>query len=268
MTLRTEVKEHLAKIRKSTVEACDLCNDGYLPSEIPGELNPCKCMRVFLYLIELVKSKIPMEYWYLTLDELQVNEEYRAFVKFYLERLDKALDRAMGVIFFGANGIGKTSLMCEIGKEVVAHGRRAQYFTVQQYIDAAKGESPILREYNDTDMILLDEMDKVYIKKGSSYVGKVLEDFLRRSRSSGKTIVACTNYDMEAFSRTFGDSTVSMLKRHSKFLEVEGDDYSDSLHDSWKDLLDEDYDFYCPAIVEKAERLHNHVENADREAWK
>ena len=268
MSLRLEVKDRLLEIRKYTVDACDLCNDGYLPSEIPGELNPCNCMKTFLYLMELVKSKIPMDYWCLTLDELQVDERYRSFVQFYLERLDKALARAMGIIFFGANGIGKTSLMCEIGKEVIARGRRVQYFTVQQYIDGVKGDSPIVREYNDTDMILLDEMDKVYIKKGSSYVGKSLEDFLRRSMSSGKTVIACTNYNMEAFSDTFGDSTVSMLKRHSKFLEVEGEDYSDTMHDSWKDILEEDYDFCCSDIVEKAEQLHNYVEEANREAWR
>jgi len=218
--------------------------------------------------MELVKSKIPIDYWCLTLDELEVDKEYRTFVHFYIERLDKALARAMGIIFFGANGIGKTSLMCEIGKEVIARGRKVQYFTVQQYIDGMKGDSPIIREYNDTDMVLLDEMDKVYIKQGSSFVGKVLEDFLRRTISNGKAVVACTNYGMEAFSKTFGDSTVSMLKRHSKFLGVEGEDYSDTLHDSWEDSLKKDYDFYCSTIVEKAERLHNHVENADREAWK
>lgn len=268
MALRLEIKNHLLEIRKSTVDACDICNDGYLSSEIPGELNPCRCMRVFLYLMELVKSKIPMDYWCLTLDELQVDEEHRMLVQFYLEHLDKALARAMGIIFFGANGIGKTSLMCEIGKEVIARGRRVQYFTVQQYIDGIKGDSPIIQEYNDTDMILLDEMDKVYIKKGSSYVGKALEDFLRRSVSSGRTVIACTNYDVDAFSRTFGDSMVSMLKRHSKFLEIEGEDYSDTLHDSWEDSLEEDYDFYCSTIIEKAEQLHSHVEEANREAWK
>lgn len=267
MALRPEVRRHLLEIRKHTVEACDLCEDGYLPPEIPGELNLCRCMRVFLYLMELVKSKIPMDYWGLTLNELQVDEEYRIFVEFYLERLDKALARALGVIFFGTNGIGKTSLMCEIGKAVITHGRRVQYFTVQQYIDGIKGDSPIIQEYINADMILLDEMDKVYIKKGSSFVGKSLEDFLRRSLSSGKSIIACTNYDIDAFSKTFGDSTVSMLKRRSKFIEIEGEDYSEALHDSWETVLDMDYDFYCPAIIEKAEQLHQCLEGVDREAW-
>lgn len=266
--LRLEVKDRLLEIRKYTVDACDLCVDGYLSSEMPGELNPCKCMKVFLYLMELVKSKIPMDYWCLTLDELRVEERYKRLVQFYLERIEKAIAKAKGIIFFGANGIGKTSLMCEIGKEAIACRRKVQYFTVQQYIDGIKGDSPIIQEYSDTDMILLDEMDKVYIKKGSSYVGKALEDFLRRSIPNGKAVIACTNYDIGTFSKTFGDSTVSMLKRHSKFLEIEGEDFSDELHDSWEDSLEENYDFYCSAIVEKAEQLHSRVEEADREAWK
>jgi len=226
-------------------------------------------MVVFLYLMELVKAKVPMSYWCLSLDSLKgIDDAYKQIVLFYLGRLEKAIRKSMGLIFFGTNGIGKTSLMCEIGKEAIVRGYVVQYFTVQQYVDAVKGDSPIVREFQDADMILLDEMDKVYIKKGSSYVGKSLEDFLRRSISSGRAVIAGTNFDEETFTNTFGDSTVSMLKRHSKFLEVEGEDYSDTLYNSWEDMLDEDYDFYCDSIVKMATRLHEFVEERENEAWR
>lgn len=268
MDLRREVSEKLLDIKRNTVESCEICGgDGYLPPEDMGLLNPCKCMIVFLYLIELVKSKIPMDYWRLTLDDLQVKRQYKQFVNYYIERMDKAVRRSLGVILFGANGIGKTSLMCEIGKEAVVRGYRVQYFTVQQYIDAVKGDSPIVKEYSDTNVILLDEVDKVYIKKGSSYVAKALEEFLRRMVSFGRTIIACTNYDEETFTQVFGDSTVSMLRRHSKFLEVEGSDYSNELQDSWESMLDDDYNFYSDSILDMAVRLQRSMEDSEREAW-
>lgn len=268
MSLRKEVIRRLTQIRKETVESCEECDDGYILTE-EGDLITCQCMQVFVYLMELVKSKIPQEYWCLSLSDLvSVDETYIKLVKHYTNRMSTAIKKSMGVIFYGANGIGKTSLMCHIGKLAVASGYKVQYFTVQQYIDAVKGDSPIVKEYTDCEIILLDEMDKVYAKKGSDYVTKTLEDFIRRSLSSGKVIIACTNNsDMDEFSQMFGDSTVSMLKRHSKFLEIAGEDYSDQLHDSWWEDLDEDYDYFCPEIVEKAEFMHTSVEAQEDEEW-
>ena len=254
MALNPDAKSKLLDILKCTVEACTECEGGYLLDDT-GETVPCRCMRVFLYLMELVKAKIPADYWSLTLDELQIDKAYTGFVHYYLARLEKALSRSLGVIFFGANGIGKTSLMCEIGKETIVRGYTVQYFTAQQFVDAAKEGGPILREYQSGQILLLDEIDKVYVKKGSNFVTKTMEDFLRRSISAGKTVVACTNYDEAGFSEAFGDSTMSMLRRHSKFFEIEGKDYSDKLYDSWDSLLDSEYSFYTEEIERMAKRL-------------
>ncbi len=255
MKIRGEVFSQLEDIKKTTVGSCLVCDSvGYLEPEVPGEINPCECMTVFRYIMALVLAKIPIDYWALSLDDLRIDINYKKFVKHYISNLSGAKARGLGIIFFGTNGIGKTSMMCMVGKAAVEQQIPVQYFTVQQYVDAKKSDSPLIGEFESGKLILLDEMDKVYIKQNSSFVPKTVEEFLRRMLSTNKMIIACTNYDQEAFAETFGDSTVSMLKRKSKFMDIEGVDYSDTLQGSWDDLLISRYDYYQSGIVTVAKR--------------
>jgi len=253
--IRDEVFSQLEDIKKATVGSCLVCGSaGYLGSEVPGKVNPCKCMAVFRYVMALVLAKIPMDYWALSLNDLTIDIDYKKLIKHYIKNLSGAKARGLGIIFFGTNGIGKTSMMCMVGKAAVIQQIPVQYFTVQQYVDAKKSDSPLIGEFESGKLILLDEMDKVYIKQNSSFVPKTVEEFLRRMLSVNKMIIACTNYDQETFAGTFGDSIVSMLKRRSKFVDVEGMDYSNTLQGTWDDLLISSYDYYQGDIVPAAER--------------
>jgi len=219
--------------------------------------------------MELVKANIPYDYWCLSLGTLElVEDRYTRLIEHYIDRIDGAFSKAMGIVMFGSNGIGKTSMMCEIGKAGIVRGYTVRYFTAQQLVDCMKDDTKAVEKYYNADVLLVDELDKVYIKRGSSYVTKSVEDFLRKSISSGKTVIMCTNYDDDDMSKVFGDSVISMLKRHSKFLEIEGEDYSDVLHDSWVDQLDSEMDYYCEAIVGMADQLQEYTENQENESWK
>lgn len=255
MNLPTDMYERLDGIKSEIVAPCELCGgQGYVMDD--EEIEACRCMKVFEYVMSLVISHIPQDYWNLKLNGLDVDDRYKALVEFYVENMEAAERNGLGILFLGANGIGKTTLMCEIGKAAVARGATVQYFTAQQFVDSKPNSDWLYKQFESSKYVLLDEIDKVYIKSGSRYALKALEEFIRRSISNRKCVVICSNLDRDQFSKTFGDSVMSMIKRHLRVVDVVGDDYSDSLHDAWQDkMLESVYDYFADDIVEKAEEF-------------
>lgn len=257
--MRSELRAAMLTLKGELVSPCTACGgSGWLEPEEPGRANPCRCMTVFHYLNALIESRIPKDYWWLNLDDLEdVDEDYKKFCRWFMRRLPKATANALGIMFLGANGIGKTSMQCAIGKEAVVSGYSVRYFTAQQYIESRKvSDDRTLTEYLESaDVILLDELDKVYIANRSTFVEKTLEDFLRRTTSGGVSLIICTNYDEDTLEDVFGQSTMSMLRRHLKFVNVTGGDYSETLQSRWDTLMDSDRDYFSAPILDMANRL-------------
>jgi len=269
--MRETIKSAMFDLRAKIVDHHKPCKgSGWLESVIPGRLNPCECMIVFHYLNSLIEAKIPRDYWWLGIDDLEIDDGYKKLCRWYTNRMDKATSHALGIMFLGANGIGKTSMQCAIGKEAVVQGYHVQYFTAQQYIEARKNneDNTLVKEFESGNIILLDEMDKVYIKARSNFVTKTLEDFMRRKTADGTAFIVCTNHDAETLSDVFGQSTMSMLRRHLRFVDVEGDDYSDKLQDRWGLLMDADHNYYAEQIMTMATRMMDRELEEDDLVWK
>ena len=143
-----------------------------------------------------------------------------------------------------------------------------QYFTAQQYIEAVKAkDTSLLDEYESGELILFDELDKVYIAQGSNFVSKTIEEFLRRMFSRGVAFVICTNLMESDLVQTFGQSTMSILRGHLNFVVVEGEDYRDVQKDDWSARLDSAVDYWNPHIVKYAQELHGRERKEDALGW-
>jgi len=267
--MRKEIKSMMLDLKAEIVDLHGPCEGtGWLESVVPGKINPCECMKVFHYLNTLIEAKIPRDYWWLALDDLEITLKYKKLCQFYVKRMPKAIQHGLGLMFFGLNGIGKTSMQCGIGKEGVVLGYKVQYFTAQQYIESRKtGDDDLTAEFEGGQIILLDEMDKVYIKTRSDYVTKTLEDFLRRKTAAGSVFIICTNHDTGTLEKVFGPSTMSMLRRHLRFVEVEGADYSKRLQGRWSSLMESGTDYYADEIVSMAQRMMDREIKEDDIAW-
>jgi DNA replication protein DnaC len=267
--VRQEIKEAMLSLKNELVIPHEPCEgSGWLDSEVRGEPNPCECMVIFHYLNTLIEAKIPREYWWLPIDDLQVAPEYKKLCKWYSARLENAASGGLGVLFLGPNGIGKTSMQCYIGKEAVINRYSVQYFTAQKYIESRKmDDSTLSEEYENAKFLLLDELDKVYIKNRSNFVVKTLEDFIRRKTSDGSVFIICTNHDENTLENVFGQSTISMLKRHLKFINIEGSDYSETLQDNWERMMRTDRNYFDEHISECAYRLLNREREEDKVGW-
>jgi len=267
--MRDDIKAAMLALKAEIVEPHEPCDGiGWLEPTEPGKLNPCKCMTVFHYLNALIEARIPRDYWWLRIEDLEIAEEYKDFCHWFNEQMANAVQHALGVLFLGANGIGKTSMQCAIGKEAIVQGHTVKYFTAQQYIEATKMKDlSLLDDYGSGRFILFDEMDKVYIKTKSNYVTKTLEDFLRRLTAQDAVFIICTNHDQKTLTEVFGQSTMSMFRRHFKIIDVAGEDYSEKLQNRWDSLMKTKVDYYADAIISMAQRMMDREIKEDDIAW-
>lgn len=253
--MRPDVKVSALKIKKHLVGAHTECGGlGYVQGE--HGVQDCLCMQIFDFVIELLYSRIPRMYWLQTLDSLDgIEELYREYVKLFVNKIHSAVDNGLGMLFMGPNGVGKTSLQTYIGREALIQGYSVRYFTLERYIMAAReGDDEFLADCDSAQVILLDEIDKAYTKKGSDFTAKRTEEFIRRIISEGRVLIVCTNFDEDRLVEEFGESLYSMLQRRLRFVPMDGDDYSGAVQDQWRDLLESKFNYFDDALVSQTKR--------------
>lgn len=264
--MRKELFDQMTELKEDLIDTCLVCHGvGFNGDDL------CECRIIQRYLNVLIESKIPTEYWELDLDSLTEVKppQIISAVKLYIDKLKNATQKSLGMLFMGPNGRGKTSIQCAIGKSAIVKGYAVQYFTAQQYVEAVKGkDQALLQEYESGKILLLDELDKVYVAKGSNFVTKTLEEFFRRMISNRVAFIICTNFDESGLIDMFGDSTVSLLLGHLRFLTMAGKDYRKTYQSSdWLTRLGHDIDYHNPHIVEFSNALYTREMQEDTIGW-
>jgi len=202
-------------------------------------INKCECFKKFVYIKELVHSKIPRDYWMLSLKRMQINNIYKQYIKKYVNNLDNAIESGLGLMYCGPKrGIGKTTSMSIIGKEAIKRGYEVFYVIAQNIIDDRFSEEKnILERIKECDLLLIDELDKI-IMRNESNIPKQLENLLREILPNKKAIIICTNFTEEEVEERF--QIISLMKRYMKIIPMDGKDFSDSLAERWEKRLEAD----------------------------
>ena len=208
--------------------------------------KPVKEMLKLIWVKELIYSRLPKPYWTAELDKLKIKSEIKSVTNKYLKNYKIAKANGLGFIFHGANGVGKTSAATAIARVFLKKSYNIVYITAQTYMDfEMEFENPenrqaILNRLKEADMILLDEWDKLYMKVGSTYAIKKIENFLREMLSLNKMLLICTNLEEEEIVDMFNKSIYSLIQRHLKFIHFTGKDHSKTKRAEWDELLEGD----------------------------
>ena len=252
---KSEVK-FLRKLSEQTIGECKRCRDGWKKSNISSE---CECRKVFIYLKELLYANIPQEYWNLQLKKLKIQPiTILGNIEKYLSHFDTAVSSGLSFAFLGENGIGKTSLLAEIGKVAVLRGLDVVYLTAQEYINykMLNNYEAIERIEERSDVILMDELDKPYKKAGSDYVLTQLENFFRSTLPKNKMVHIASNSSQEDIRKKLGNSVYSIMNRKMRFLTLEGRDLGGGISKDWDRKLEgETINYLSSYLIWMAKRM-------------
>ena len=249
-------KDKILEIKKALVQKCEECSgSGYIPAG-DGVVMRCDCMIAFRYIVRLCQAGIPIDYWFLEIETLQVEDVFKAVVSRYCDNISVAVQKGMGLLFLGPNGIGKTTLMCEVGKQAIVSGISVNYFTLPRYITAIqKGDAVMKAECEKGTVLLIDELDKKYMKSGSDFVLKTVDETFRGFLNEGKSLILATNWNYGELVSTLGESTVSLLRRRCDFVDMDGEDFGHTLLNDYWERLTSVPDYRNPALMQMARKL-------------
>ena len=254
--LTNKETQTLESIKKILVKKHSECKGrGY--KYIDGEIEKCQCMKIFSYIIELVKSKIPQDYWNLSFDDLDIVSNYKKVVQHYIKYLDNAISKGQGLLITGKlRGVGKTSMACEIGKEAIIK-RYFVYYNLMQNIvsDKFTDKQEIINKIKNSELVIIDELDKVMMKEGSN-LKKQIENFLRDLLHMCKSIILCSNADIDELEKSL--NTSSLIKRYMEIVDISnGTDYSEIRNKQLYSNLEKEINYFTDNMIKAAEQFHN-----------
>jgi len=224
----------LKEMRDRLVSACKFCGGSGVDRRNEED---CRCMVAFDWLRELTHANIPREYWALSLEEIETDAAAKRLVATYIENMRNALDQGLGMVLLGPLGVGKTSLMCAVGKEALLRGVPAYYTTTQALLDSLKPgadeEHGAAARAKAARVVLLDELDKVYLKAGSDWARGRIEELLRGGIPHHTAFLIGTNLEEEGIAESFGASVASLVRGHLKMVNLSGADRRDGMQRDW-----------------------------------
>lgn len=246
-----ELKD-LYAYRAEIVDVCEKCGGvGYFDEDVT-----CLCMKVFKYIHKLYIARIPFEYWQLFLNDLNIDSDIKTFFnEKYFPYFKNVVQKNKGIIFAGKNGVGKTALLCEIGKFAISKKYNVMFFSGGEYVQAIHtDDNNFFKKLDIADIHLFDEFGKWYIKEGSNYVLSKVEQYVKKTIAE-KVLIVTTNFTKTDLKDMLGDSVMSALQRHCIFMEVHGTDYGVVKQKNWTEDLMSAYNYYHKNILYYTEKF-------------
>ena len=158
------------------------------------------------------------------------------YAKKYVENLDYAFDNNVGICFYGANGVGKSTIASLIIKEAYRRRYRGKRCTFTEYINEFSktwnvapaehwgGDDPVgmfYHNYKAVDFLVLEELGK---ERESELALTSLEELLRYREEKGLPTIICTNLHPTKIKERYANSIFSLLRGNFQAIEVVGSD--------------------------------------------
>lgn len=189
---------------------------------------------------DMIRSRIPRRHWKAGLGGVQ--ESVKEVANKYLANLEAMSDKGVGLLLWGANGVGKTSLSVVIGKEY----RRRGYSLM--FIEAAELKSIVVeREMFDedqslwdraksVDVLLLDDLGKG-VQDSTGFGMRVLDELIRHRNANKRVTFITTNMTVKGLEDELKGSTMHSLKECIYPVRIAGDDLRESIKTEIGEIL-------------------------------
>jgi len=202
---------------------------------------------------DMERMRIPLRYWNVTFDlipadvgrtdEMSVQQKTRS----YIEQMDEMDRDGVGLLLWGSNGRGKTSMAVVIAKEYRRRGNSVlfveaaalrQYVINNVYFDGDEGESYWDRAMS-VDVLVIDDFGKGVIDK-TGFGMRMFDEMIRHRNGEKLVTFITTNVcprDDEWVQLTL-ESTRHSLKESVIPIEIIGDDQRDAVASKMQERLE------------------------------
>jgi DNA replication protein DnaC len=227
-------KEMFLKLRDKLYNDCNKCNH-------TGWINdyPCECSRKLEYYIGLDEAGVDREYWTLTFNDWKGDEVAKNLVVSYLEKLDNAYDKGVGIVLWGNHGTGKTMLSSFILKKAMISKRSIRFITMGELTDLFRRkiedkEAEIFYEdkVKNVDFLCIDNLGSEYVPQttNNTYTLSQYDTLARHRKRNLLPTILTTNLDQGDFIRQYGPAVSSLYSGCSIFIKVNGLDFRSTIN--------------------------------------
>ena len=183
--------------------------------------------------------RIPTRFWSSSFDHI-VGDESRAdspkrMLGGYLSNIEKMRQIGAGMVLWGPNGTGKTSM----GALILKQARRLSYSALfiesagiktlvfsKEMFDPATGETMWSRDKR-VDFLLIDDLGKGTLDS-QGFGERLIDELIRARYSNLKPTIITTNVDKSRFKEVLKPSTLHTLKGSCAQLKIDEHDYRSS----------------------------------------
>lgn len=204
MVLSAKVLEKLNRIKKE----CKLCKgSGFSVSIDDGvrSFNDCECVNKIKQALSYIDANIPFRYvkWDISDFTDKFKEENKDSYKFileYISELDENIDLGYGFWLSSSPGLAKSSAISYIVRKAVDAGKVCHFDRATNYhaklfesLNDPEAKEFISHIINDVELLVIEEIDKIYLKDDNSFNNRTFFDFISEVYDSNKALIVSSN---------------------------------------------------------------------------
>lgn len=169
--------------------------------------------------------RIPRRFWEASADKIPESVMAKAIA--YVRDIETSLNDGTGLLLWGPNGTGKTSVAVFIAKEARRRGAPVLFVTAEGLRQGVienrmfKGDVPLIDRARTVDVLLLDDFGKEH-SGGSGYTERFYEDLLRQRSSRRLLTLITSNMGIAQLSERYKPSMIEVMKETVYPLKVDG----------------------------------------------
>lgn len=195
--------------------------------------NPRYPLRRTLNADNLAYKGVPREYYEASLETYPLNPTLVQLATNYIENLDVMLDDRINLLFYGANGSGKTYVSSIIVREAYRQRYSSMRTTVQGLIALQfdkRDNIALQQKYDDIwncHFLVVDELGKEQFGE-RHYNVTLIEELLRHRDTRGLPTIICTNLPLvgtDGIEGIYGKSIFSLVNGNFLPTMFVGDDH-------------------------------------------